>query len=290
MNSGVGMSRPVITLLTDFGQTDGYVAAMKGVILSICPLATLVDISHEISPHAVRQAAYVISTVTHYFPKGSVHVIVVDPEVGTARRPVVVRTDRATFVAPDNGVLTLALAKTPPQVAVHLTEPMYHMSPACPTFHGRDVFAPVAAHLAAGVQPNKMGDPLPVSELVTLSWSKTTRQGDGSWLGEVLHIDRFGNLVTNIPCQLDGAGCTIAESQESLQSADISVTIAGTKIQGLSRTFADVRPQELVAYVGSSGLLEIGIREGNASARLGLGLSEPIRVSPTVPPVTRRSA
>ncbi len=278
------MSRPVITLLTDFGRADGYVGTMKGVILGICPQAALVDISHEIVPQAVQQAAYVLSRAVPYFPHGAVHLVVVDPGVGTGRRPIIVQTDCATYVAPDNGVLTLALAQDPAQTAVGLTEPRYQLSPVSATFHGRDIFAPAAAHLAAGVHPQDMGKPFPVSDLFTWPLSRPTRQGDTSWLGQVLHIDRFGNLITNIPCSLDRDQCILAESELPIACAGISVTIAGTRIVGLSRTFAEADVHQLLAYVGSGGSLEIAMRDGNAAAQLGAAVGEPVQVTGTTTP------
>ena len=193
------MSRPVIALTTDFGQADGYVGTMKGVILGICPEATLVDVSHDIRPQAVRQAAYVLSTAAPYFPPGTVHMVVVDPGVGSERRPIVVQTDRATYVAPDNGVLSMVLSQEPARRAIQIrvAEPRYRLPQISATFHGRDLFAPATAHLACGVEPGELGDPLPLSDLVTLPVLQPQRQSDGSWLGEVLHIDRFGNLITD---------------------------------------------------------------------------------------------
>lgn len=272
------MSPPVITLLTDFGQVDGYVGTMKGVILRLCPRATLVDLSHDIAPHALQQAAYVLSSAAPYFPSDSVHLVVVDPGVGTMRRPIIVRTRRATFVAPDNGVLTLALAQDPAQIAVRLAEPGYQLPQVSATFHGRDVFAPAAAHLATGASPREMGELLSVSDLVTLPQSQPTRRHDGSWPGEVLHIDRFGNLVTSFLCSQNGPQYPATRTHLAVPSVAVSVTVAGIKIQGLVRTFADVEPQEPLAYVGSSGHLEIAVREGNAAAQLGVQPGDPVQV------------
>lgn len=257
------MSRPLITLLTDFGQSDSYVGTMKGVILGICPEAALVDLSHEIHPQAVRQAAYLLSTAAPYFPPGTVHLAVVDPGVGSARRPIAVQTERATYVAPDNGLLSLALAADPARLAVHLTESRYHLPQISSTFHGRDVFAPAAAHLASGVDPYQMGDAIPLPELVQLRAREPVRQLDGSWLGEVLHVDHFGNLVTSF--------------QGSEIGARWSVGLAEELIADLNHTFSDVEPGELVAYVGSSGYLEIAEREGSAAARLGVGVGAPVQ-------------
>lgn len=258
------MSRPVITLITDFGQADSYVGTMKGVILGICPQAALVDISHEIRPQAVRQAAYVLATAAPYFPPATVHLVVVDPGVGSERRPIVVQTGRALYVAPDNGVLGLALAHDPARLAIHLAEPRYRLPPVSATFHGRDVFAPAAAHLACGTDPRAMGPSIPPSELVALAALEPAPQPDGSWLGEVLHVDRFGNLVTNF--------------QGARHSAGARVEVAGVQVDGVNRTYADVEPGELLAYVGSSGCLEIAVRDGNAATKLGVEAGDAVRV------------
>lgn len=258
------MSRPLITLLTDFGQSDSYVGTMKGVILGICPEAALVDLSHEIRPQAVRQAAYLLSTAAPYFPPGTVHLAVVDPGVGGARRPIAVQTERATYVAPDNGLLSLALAADPARLAVHLSESRYHLPQISATFHGRDIFAPAAAHLASGVDPYQMGDAIALPELVQLAAREPVRQLDGSWLGEVLHVDHFGNLVTSF--------------QGSEIGARWSVGLAEELIADLDHTFSDAEPGELVAFVGSSGYLEIAEREGSAAARLGVGVGAPVHV------------
>lgn len=258
------MSRPMITLTTDFGQTDAYVGAMKGVILNICPEVALVDITHGIDPQAVQQAAYLLSTAVPYFAPGTVHLVVVDPGVGSRRRAIVVETERALFVAPDNGVLGLALKQTAPRQAICLTEPRYRLSQVSATFHGRDIFAPAAAHLACGISPGEMGDPIPLPDLVTLPSLEPQQHPDGSWLGEIIHVDHFGNLITNL------------RLPDSLSPG--TVKLGREQIEGLSRTFADVAPGEMVAYVGSSGHLEIAVREGNAAHQLSLGVGDPIQL------------
>ncbi|MEJ2732629.1 MAG: SAM-dependent chlorinase/fluorinase [Anaerolineae bacterium] len=258
------MSTPIITLTTDFGQSDSYVGAMKGVILSLCPEATLVDICHEIHPQAVRQAAYVLSTAIPYFPPGTVHLVVVDPGVGSQRRPIVVQSGRALYVAPDNGVLSFGLRQDPPQLAIHLTEPTYRLSRISATFHGRDIFAPAAAHLACGSAPSEMGEPISLSDLCTLPTIEPQQQADGTWLGEILHIDRFGNLITNF--------------QSPEPQSTFAVMVAEQRIDTLSRTFAAVGPGELVAYVGSTDYLEIAVREGNAAHWLQLDVGDPVQV------------
>jgi S-adenosylmethionine hydrolase len=176
------MVRPIITLTTDFGQTDSYVGILKGVLLNICPEAALVDICHEIRPQAVQQAAYVLSTAVPYFPPGTVHLVVVDPGVGSERRPLVVQTTRALYVAPDNGLLSLVLDREPARLAIHLTQARYHLPQISATFHGRDIFAPSAAHLACGIDPAEMGHPIPVEDLVTLpDLERRGRRMDRGW-------------------------------------------------------------------------------------------------------------
>jgi len=264
------MSRPVITLTTDFGQTDGYVGAMKGVILSICPEAVLVDVSHEIRPQAVEQAAYVLSTAVGYYPPGTVHLVVVDPGVGSERRPIAVQTARATYVSPDNGVLSLALEQDPAQQAVQLIESNYHLSPVSATFHGRDIFAPAAAHLACGTALDELGKTLPLSALVELPSHAPQPLPGGGWRCAILHVDRFGNLITNF---------RIGSPQRGLR-----VSAGGQWIEQISHTFADVEPGELLAYAGSSGYLEIAVREESAAKILALDAGEPFEVEIEVAP------
>lgn len=272
------MIQPIISLTTDFGLVDHYVGTLKAVVLGICPGATLVDVCHQVHPQAVRQAAFVLAAATPYFPPRAVHLVVVDPGVGSERRPIAVQAARASYVAPDNGVLSLALSQDPPQVAVHLTAPQYRLPHVSATFHGRDVFAPAAAHLACGVNPLEMGDPIPVADLVSFPLSEPEPQPDGSWLGEVLHIDHFGNLISSFHYPLPESQYPIPNTQHPRPAPHLSVEVAGQRIPRLSRTFADVAPGELIAYVGSSGHLEVAVHEGNAAKVLGVGVGAPIRV------------
>jgi S-adenosylmethionine hydrolase len=260
------MSRPVITLTTDFGQADGYVGAMKGVILSICPDAALVDISHEIRPQAVEQAAYVLSTAVAHYPPGAIHLVVVDPGVGSDRRPIAVQTQRAAYVGPDNGVISLALAQDPARQAARLTEPRYRLPSVSATFHGRDIFAPAAAHLACGAPLHEMGEALPVSDLVQLSISAPEPQ-PGGWRCAILHVDRFGNLITNFQ---------ILPHQHGIE-----VSAGGWWSGPVSRTFSDVAPGELLAYAGSSGYLEIAARGASAAEILSLDVGDMIQIKGT---------
>lgn len=241
---------------------------MHGVILRINPSAVIVDVCHDIPPQDVHAAAFVLSTVYPYFPADTIHVVVVDPGVGSQRRALAVRTPRGIFVAPDNGVLSYVFAREPVDEIVHLTKAQYWLSPLSNTFHGRDLFAPVAAHLSLGVPLGELGptirDPvrLPVPEAIV--------QEDGTICGQVLYIDRFGNLITNIP--------------QGLLPADQAwhVYIAGHEVLGMSKAYAVAAEGELVALMDSSGYLEIAVRNGNAAAMLQAKRGTGVIVKPLV--------
>ncbi len=270
----------IITLTTDFGLTDGYVAAIKGVILGINPDARLVDICHNIKSQNVLQAAFVLSTAYPFFPQRTVHLVVVDPGVGTERRAIILRTPQADFVAPDNGVLSYAIqqssAKTvandvsvtqveiePELEAVALTESRFWRSPVSPTFHGRDIFAPVAALLSLGFPPANFGEE--VTSATMLPLPRPYRGLDGILVGHILHIDNFGNLITNI------RGDDLAPKGEGL-----TIGVAGRVISGLSRTYAEGKG--LLALIGSSGYLEVSLKGGSAQAFLDAQVGVEVRV------------
>jgi len=254
---------PIITLLTDFGTRDGYVAAMKGVILGICPDARIVDVTHEIAPQAVAEGAFVLSTVAPYHPAGTIHTVVVDPGVGSDRRSVAVRAGEQLFVAPDNGVLTWVLPPGADYEAVSLEEPTYWRPIISHTFHGRDVYAPVAAHLAAGVPLGWLGPP--VDDLVRLELPRAERHVDGAVAGAIIHVDHFGNLISNIPA------AWITRLSEG------SVSVGEARIDGIIPTYAMAPSGGLLALVGGShGYLEVAVRGGSAAARLGVGVGAPI--------------
>jgi S-adenosylmethionine hydrolase len=260
----MGNCMSIITLTTDFGTREGYVGTIKGVLLSIAPQARLVDISHEIEPHDIRQAAYVLAAAAPYFPSGTLHLAVVDPGVGSARRALVIRTSRAFLVGPDNGLFTLLLQDEPDAECYAITHPAFMLPRVSATFHGRDVFAPAAAHLACGVSPAEFGPR--VTDAVRLALPQPVQQPDGTWLGQVLYADHFGNLVTSI-------------RQEHLHSlGHIEITLGQQRLTGLQRTYAESAPGELIALVGSSGHLEISVVKGNAAHTLGLGPDAPILV------------
>lgn len=248
---------PVITLTTDFGHQDAFVGTMKGVMLSIVPDARLVDLCHETTPQDIVGAALRLEAALPYFPDGAVHLVVVDPGVGTERAAIAIETRRGFLVGPDNGILPTSLQGFNQILgAVRLTNPRYHLYPPSRTFHGRDIFAPCAAHLAAGVPLAEFGDPmdtLMILELPQPTWEQ------GGWSARILSRDRFGNLITNLR----------AEHLETFGDEIVEVRIGGERLCGVHGTYGDVRPGELVAYVGSGGRLEIGVRSGSAAERLG---------------------
>ncbi len=251
------MPRGVITLATDFGLRDPWVGTMKGVILSVTRDVHLVDLTHEIAPHDVLEGALALEAAAPFFPAGTVHLAVVDPGVGGPRRPLVVARDEQRFIGPDNGLFTPFLL-TAGWRAFELSAPEYRLAVASHTFHGRDVFAPAAAHLALGVPPERLG--AEVTDPVRLPWP-TSRVVAGGVAGEVVHVDRFGNLVTSI-----GAADV---------AADGIVGVAGRDLR-LVRTFADIDPGAVAGLVGSSGRLEIAARATSAGAILGVGRGAPV--------------
>lgn len=272
---------PLVTLTTDFGTADGYVGTMKGVILNIAPDARLVDITHHIAPQNVRQAAYALYTAYVFFPPHTVHLIVVDPGVGSARRPIALCTPAGAFVGPDNGIFSYVMANEnePVEAIVELTDPRYRLPQVSHTFHGRDIFAPAAAHLAAGVPITDLGPP--ARDPVTFPPPRLEIAPDVI-TGEALHTDHFGNVVTSIGrLTWSGDALSLKEAKGKKQGAggkrrarfaasESAIIVAGQEIAGVHRTYAEVEPSEVLALVGSKGYLEIAVREGNAARRLGL--------------------
>ena len=271
---------PVITLTSDFGLQDPYVGAMKGVILAINPAAAIVDISHGVRPQAIEQAAFLLGAAWPYFPPGTIHVVVVDPGVGTERRALALRTPQGTFVGPDNGVLSAALPDPVREEAsgedkaaevglpsghraVSLSNEAYFRHPVSSTFHGRDIFAPVAAHLSLGVPLEELGQP--VERILALPPFRARRRADGSLAGRVIHIDAFGNLVTDVRC------------------ADLPpqpvVEVGGERIEDVSTTYGEGRG--LLAVIGSGGYLEIAVAGGSAARHLKADVGMPVVVRPS---------
>ena len=300
------MSPPAIFLTTDFGFADHYVGTVKGVILSINPQATILDLTHQVQPYNIRQASFILGASHRFFPSASIHVAVVDPGVGTHRRAVLLITPRAQFLAPDNGVLSGVIASVSPSSdspispcskegqggfagqqsiaippncsAYQLTNPDYWLHPVSDTFHGRDIFAPVAAHLSLGIPPHSLGEA--VKDLFYLPTPRPGWQGNRV-LGEVIYGDHFGNLITNIP----------VEALQALDPTSLQVSIKGRRISGLRRTYHSspttvqapppVAPSDnrLVALIGSLGYLEIAVPDGSAATELGVSVGEPVSVA-----------
>jgi S-adenosylmethionine hydrolase len=252
------LSNPVITLTTDYGTNDHLAGVLKGVILRILPNATLVDISHQVTPYDLLDGALTIGTAYQYFPPRTVHLVVVDPGVGTERRPILVSGEQQYFVAPDNGVLSLVYDREAAVSVRHITAEHYFLNPVSKTFHGRDIFAPVAAWLAKTYQTEAMGEEISDYARFTLPRAKAT----GSTLkGLVLRVDVFGNLLTNFKAE-DLPAAMIA-------SGKIALEVAGKRIEKLVQTFAQGRAGEPVAILGSSGFLEIAVNKGHAARTLG---------------------
>lgn len=250
------MSR-LVTLTTDFGLQDHYVAVMKAVILGETPDTRLVDISHDIPPQDVMAGAWVLRNAYPHFPDGTVHLVVVDPGVGTERRPIIVELDGHLFVGPDNGVFSLLTAEDAYR-AWEINDPAIRNEGNSRTFHGRDLFAPVAARLAAGEPPDRLGQA--VDELVTYRWARPISDPAGIQ-GWIVHIDRFGNLISNIPESM---------IRETAAGRPLKIYVGNTILEGLSPTYATVEEGDPLACIGSSGMLEIAINKGSAAEMLGV--------------------
>lgn len=247
----------IITLTSDFGLQDHYVSAIKAVILGIVPDAHIVDISHEIPPQDIMAGAWVIRNAAFMFPPETVHLVVVDPGVGTDRKPIVLKIGDQYFVGPDNGIFSLLYDEFKYK-AFKLNKPEFWRAERSRTFHGRDIFAPVAAHLSAGVPLKDMGTP--IKDLVVYHWAVPIADKDGLQ-GWIVHIDRFGNLITNISEKL---------IEEVIGRRKVKIYVGNTMIDHMVNTFGDVEDGDPAAFIGSSGMLEIGINKGNASTMLGV--------------------
>jgi S-adenosyl-L-methionine hydrolase (adenosine-forming) len=258
---------PILALLTDFGTRDHYVGAMKGAILGVAPAAQIVDITHEIPPGDVEGAAFALAAAHAAFPPGTAFAVVVDPGVGTGRRGLAVAAGPYLFVGPDNGVFSLVLDRHP-DARVHALENAALWRPqVAATFHGRDVFGPVAAHLAGGVPLEACGPRL--ADPVRLPFPPVRTVGSTQWEGAIVHVDRFGNLIS----------CITAEALAGMIGADGDVVVgAGGAVAPLVRTYGDVAPGEPCALIGSSGLLEFALRDGSASEVLGAARGDVLRV------------
>lgn len=257
----------IIALTTDFGEGSRYVPAMKGVILSINPFVQLVDVTHSIPAQDIRCGANVLAETARWFPPETIHVAVVDPGVGSSRRIVYARIGTQHFIAPDNGLLSRLASVERPAKIVSIEQPEYWLPKVSATFHGRDIMAPVAARLSLGLQPEKLGRP--IDQLVELPYAEV-RQVANRIEGEVIEVDSFGNLITNI---------TQAMLKGVPRDESVSVACEAHQTQGIFATYSDQPPMTLMAHVGSTGRLELAVVDENASAMLGLGVGAPVCVS-----------
>ena len=255
----------LIALTTDFGIVDPWVGIMKGVLATRAPEARVVDLTHGIPPQNVLAGALVLRYALPYFPPGTIHVAVIDPGVGSERRPICVETPREILVGPDNGLLSLA-ATAPPARAYHLKEGRFFPSPRSATFHGRDVFAPVAAALAMGTRPSELGPE--IRDMRVLRVPEPRREA-GAIRGEVIYVDHFGNLITNVPQSL----------LANFPAEPTSISIRGTRVAGIAPSYAAVSPGQPVAVVNSWNHLEIAVRDGSAAATLGARVGDEVVVA-----------
>lgn len=249
--------RNVITLTTDFGLQDYYVSAMKAVMLGIAPEVRLIDVSHDIPSQDIMAGSWVLKNSAMLFPSKTVHTVVIDPGVGTERHPIALQIEDQYFVGPDNGIFSLLTTETNYK-AVRLTKQQYLRDHPSTTFHGRDIFAPAAAHLSRGVPLEELGEPL--DELVSYRWMQPIADKDGLQ-GTVIHIDKFGNLITNIPDRL---------LQDVIADQDVKIYVGNVILHEIGTTFGSVAEGEPVAYIGSAGMLEVGINKGDAEQMLGI--------------------
>lgn len=261
------MSSPVITLTTDFGEGSRYVAAMKGVILSINPDARLVDISHSIAPQNVAAGSIALAETTPFFPAESIHVGVVDPGVGSQRRIIYARIGSHQYISPDNGLLTRLARLIPPSKIVTVERPQYWLPRISATFHGRDIMAPVAARLSLGLVPDLLGRPL---ESLTLLHCPEVTIVANRVDGEVVEVDSFGNLITNITSEM---------LRDVPKDETVTIQCDEHQTQGIFRSYSDQPAMTLIALVGSNENLEIAIVEESAAAMLSIGVGTPVRVS-----------
>ena len=265
---------PVITLLTDFGLTDEYVGAMKGAILSINPAATLIDISHAVSPQDVNQAADLLASAYPYFPPATIHVSVVDPGVGSQRRILAMAMDGHIFVAPDNGLLAPLVKIHPPTAIVSVQNRRFFRNPVSQTFHGRDIFAPVAGHLSVGVALTELGPRLGAGQLVPAADVQTpVPTADGSLTGRIVAVDHFGNLITDIDHR------QLKQITDRHTGRSLNVRIGRHRLQGLAESYTAVAAETPLAIIGSRGKLELAVNRGSAADYFGSGRGDQVTVT-----------
>ena len=261
----IALTNPIITLTTDYGTNDHLVGVLKGVILKINPEVTLIDITHAVTPYDLLDGALQIASAYTYFPPRTIHVVIVDPGVGTERRPILVSGQNQYFIAPDNGVLSGVYEKEQNVLVRHLTSEHYFMQPVSKTFHGRDVFAPVAGWLSKHWQPASMGEVIEDFKRFAMPRPK---EADGLVKGVVLKVDSFGNLITNFHAEDLPA--------ESVKKGEVNLQVGNQPVTRMVTMFASGNAGEPVAYIGSSGYVEIAVNKGNAAKTLGIGRGTPV--------------
>jgi S-adenosylmethionine hydrolase len=264
--------RPIITILTDFGLRDGFVGLMKGVMLQIVPDAHIVDISHDLPSFAVSAGGFLNNWSYGYFPQGTVHLCVVDPGVGTKRRVLILETQGHLFVAPDNGLLSPLLNSTHSKKIFTATNTQFWMDKISNTFHGRDIFSPIAAHLARGIPASEMGNE--IDDPVILPIFKPLQITNDSIETYIRYIDHFGNLVTNLEESVFMDWC----SKNHCKNEDIVVQLPANRLHGISNAFGDKEPGKLLAVFGGFDRMEIAVSKGNAAVTTGLGIGDPITI------------
>lgn len=248
----------IITLTTDFGTDRGYVGAMKGVIKSINSEASIIDISHTVTPHDILEGSLTIAEAAPFFPRGTIHTVVIDPGVGSEREGIIITTERQVYVGPNNGIFDLVLKQAGDFEAMRIIDSQYLLPRLSETFHGRDVFAPVAAFLSLGIPPDELAEPL--SEVIGLQFLQPTI-APHIIEGAVIAIDRFGNLISNISI----------DDIDRLPDGPPTIRIGGDRIYGLVSTYSEVQPGEPAAMIGSGGMLEVAVNRGRAADSLGIG-------------------
>ena len=263
----------VISILSDFGTDDEYVGVMKGVMLAVNPSLSIVDITHQIAPQDIHQAAYLIPSYYHYFPGGTVHIVVVDPGVGSRRSILAVHHRKHFFIAPDNGVLTLLLNAEKSDTIIRVDNSNYFLEPVSSTFHGRDIFAAVGAHLCRGTKLDALGTRADHKDIVRIKGLNCRISQTGDLIGRIVSIDRFGNLITNID------SISLAAFSKTGTSTHPQIHLGPLVISGLSRTYSDVAPTAPLALIGSRNYLEIAVNSGNAKETLKAQMGDPVRLT-----------
>jgi S-adenosylmethionine hydrolase len=264
-------SPTVLAFLTDFGLSDGYAGVMKGVVMSIAPQVCMLDITHDIAPQDIASARWILATTYSYFPAGTIFVCVVDPGVGSARRPVALHVGKWYFVGPDNGLFSYVLAQQPVHAAVALTNPAYHLPQVSHTFHGRDIFSPAAAHIARGVALSELGPTIDPADLQRLSIDHPIRQ-NGQIAAQVAHIDHFGNIITNIPLHMVPDLFEHTEIRLHLPQQGITIV----RSQRFFATGPTEQSDNPFVYGDSSEHIAVAIRNGNAAKALGVTTGAPV--------------